>query len=144
MNEYEPLTDPTLVTQKLRVAVQKPDGITDQVLSESVLDIIASRGGESEIDLNPAPQVLLTLGYMGPIGSILYKSAWLNIKPSEGKYEGYEVIDNEGAPQLYASDFEARTQTAVSSTNTALRLRLLQLLLDGHINTPTSFKIPPL
>ena len=86
--------------------------------------------------------MLLSLGYIEQIGAEPYKSAWLNIKPSEGKFEGYEVIINGGAPQLYSSDFEARTQTAVSSTNTALRLRLLQLLLDGYISTPTSFKIP--
>jgi len=144
VSEYEPLTDPTLVTQKLRVTAQRPEGITDQVLSESFLDIITSRGGGSEIVLNPTPQVLLTLGYMGPIGSIPYKSVWLNIKPSEEKHEGYEVINNQGIPQLYASDFEAKTQTAVPPTDKALRLRLLQLLLDGHINTPTAFKIPPL
>ena len=38
MGEYEPLTDTDSVTQKLRAAVQKPDGITDQVLFESFLD----------------------------------------------------------------------------------------------------------
>ena len=133
MGEYEPLTDPTLVTQKLRAAVQKPDGITDQVLFESVLDMIAIRGGGSEIDLNPAPQILLSLGYIKikQIGAESYESAWLNIKPSEGTYEGYEVIINEATPQLYSNNFEAKTQTAVPPTNTALRLRLLQLLLDG-------------
>lgn len=138
MNEYEPLTDPDLVTQKLRAAVQRPDKITDQVLAESFLDVITSRGGGSEIALNSTPQVLLSLGYIKQIGSEPYKSVWLNIKPSEGKYEGYEVIIKGGTPQLYASDFEAKTQTAVPSTDIAVRLRLLQLLLDSHMNTPAN------
>lgn len=143
MSEYEPLTDPDLVTKKLEVAIQNPDEITDRVLSESFLDVITSRGGGSEIALNPTSQVLLTLGYMGPIGSIPYKSVWLNIKPSEGSYEGYEV-DTKNPPKLYRNGFEANTQLAVPSTNVALRLRLLQLLLAGHLNTPTAFKRAPL
>lgn len=144
MGEYEPLTDPTLVTQKLTAAVQEQDEITDQVLSESFLDVITSRGGGSEIDLNPAPKVLLSLGYMGPIGPKPYKSVWFHIKPSEETYEGYEVRKSGDTHQLYSNDFEANTQREVPSTNTTLRLRLLQLLLDGHLNTPAAFKRPPL
>lgn len=131
MSEYEPLTDPTLVTQKLRAAVQRPDKITDQVLFESVLDVIASRG--SEIALNLPPQILLSLGHIKikQIGAESYESVWLNRRLSGETYEGYEVIINEGTPKLYSNNFEAKTQTTVPPTNTALRLRLLQLLLDG-------------
>lgn len=140
MNEYEPLTDLALVIQKLEVAVQKP--VTDQVLSESFLDVITSRGGEDELELSPTSQVSLTIGYIRQIGPKPYKSVWLHIKPSESGYEGYEIINSRGSTQLYLNDFEANTQLEVSFTNTALRLRLLKLLLDGHRNTP--FKRVPL
>lgn len=136
MAEYQPLTDPDLVIQKLRAAVQNPEEITDQVLAESLLDVITSRGGRSELELNPTPEVLLTLGQMESTVAISYQSVWLNIRPFAGRHEGYEVINNQGIPQLLSSDFEARTQTLIPVANTALRLRLLELLLDGHINTP--------
>ena len=134
MGEYEPLTDPDLVTQKLKAALQKPAQLTDQILSENLRDVIFSRGGD-DIELTPAPEVLLSLGYIRQIGQSPYGIVWLNNKQPDRGYEGYEIITGQGPAQLYLSDFEVDTQTVVSSTDKALRLRILQLVLDGHINT---------
>lgn len=144
---YTPLTNIDEVTHKLSgVAQKRPDQITDQDLFECAVDVVASRGGErwreiDEIYLSPNPTTKLFTGLYEPTELEPYFSAWIQVSPQSGANEHYGIHQEEETYQLYNEGFDDLTgedeeKVVIPADNTALRTRLLQLLLDGQMYTP--------
>lgn len=151
ITEYTPEFDLEVSRAKLQRIVDTQVEVPDETLFQSILDILASRGGErwqslDELWLYTKARIAVVVGlreeYEGEYKQVTYMGTRDNIGTTRGYQVSKRAADGSDVYELNNVNAKTSELNAVNNHGNLGTARLLSILADAHMNTPLE-DLPP-